>query len=142
MRKHLYVRPARAEESQQFAEWSLANTKGEFDPAPATYPSTITWCVYDEYGPMAYMPIQCPLMLESLATRPGASKTEIALAIKELTQQAVTQAHIKGAGEIYFLGSDEGTDAMAANQIFEKLPYSVFRLRIKDLEHTCESTQS
>jgi len=51
-----------------------------------------------------------------------------------LTQQFVTQAHSRGAGEIYFLGTDEGTDQLATNQIFEKLPYSVYRLKVKDLE--------
>jgi len=73
-------------------------------------------------------------MMESIATRPGASKLEIAEAMKELTQQFVTQAHSRGAGEIYFLGTDEGTDQLATNQIFEKLPYSVYRLKVKDLE--------
>lgn len=79
------------------------------------------------------MPVQVPLMMESVATRPGADKKEIAVALKELTQECVTQCHIRGAGEIYFLGTDAGTDAMAANQIFEKLNYTVYRLRIKDL---------
>lgn len=142
MRRHLFVRPAVAEDTEQFLEWSLANTKSEFDPAVAAYPSTITWCVYDEYGPLAYMPMQCPLMMESLAARPGTSDIEKARAMKELTQQFVTQAHIRGAGEIYYLSSDADTDRFAANQIFEELPYKIYRVRIKDLEQTCESTQS
>ena len=72
-------------------------------------------------------------MLESLAPRPGATKEQVAVAMKELTQNAITQASLAGAGEVYFLGSNEGTDALATNQIFEKLPYSVFRLKLKDL---------
>jgi len=32
-----------------------------------------------------------------------------------------------------FLGTEDGTDAMAQNQIFERLPYAVYRLRLKDL---------
>lgn len=80
------------------------------------------------------MPMQCPLVMDSLASRPGASKSEIASALKELTQEFVTQAHIRGSGEILFLGSEEGTDRLATNQLFEELPYKVYRLRVKDLE--------
>jgi hypothetical protein len=72
--------------------------------------------------------------MDSLATRPGATRLEIAEALKELTQQFVTQAHIRGAGEILFMSTEEGTDHMAENQIFERLPYAVYRLKIKDLE--------
>lgn len=134
MRKHLFVRPAVAEDGKQFFEWSSNTPNNGFDPQVAAYPSTITWVVYDESGPLAYMPMQCPLVMDSLATRPGASKSEIAAALKELTQQFVTQAHIRGAGEILFLGTEEGTDKMAQNQLFEELPYKVYRLRIKDLQ--------
>jgi hypothetical protein len=55
------------------------------------------------------------------------------MALKELTQNCVTQAHITGAGEILFLGSEQGTNEMAANHLFEELPYKVYRLKIKDL---------
>lgn len=134
MRNHIYVRPARREDCDLFLEWSRTNPANGFDPEVAKYPSTITWCAYDRHGPVAFMPMQVPLMMESLAVRPGASKSDVAIALKELTQQFVTQAHIRGAGEIYYLGTDDGTDALAANQIFEKLPYSVYRVRVKDLE--------
>lgn len=134
VRNHLYVRPARQEDSDLFLEWSLQTKDNAFDPEVAKYKSTITWCVYDRFGPLVFMPVQTPLMMESIASRPGASKAEIAAALKELTQQCVTQAHISGAGEIYFLGSEEGTDHMATNQIFEELPYKVYRVKLKDLE--------
>lgn len=134
MRRHLFVRPAQQSDAELFLEWSRQNPHNGFDPEVAKYPSTITWCVYDKHGPLAFMPMQCPLMMESLASRPGASKQEIAESLKELTQEFVTQAHVRGAGEIYFLGTDEGTDNMATNQIFERVPYTVYRLRIKDLQ--------
>lgn len=134
MRNHLFVRPAKPEDSEQFLEWSRNTPDNGFDSKVASYPSTITWCVYDRFGPLAYMPMQCPLVMDSLASRPGASKSEIAAALKELTQEFVTQAHIRGSGEILFLGTEEGTDQMARNQIFEELPYKVYRLKIRDLE--------
>jgi hypothetical protein len=72
-------------------------------------------------------------MLESLAPRPGATKEQIAIATKELTQNAITQASLGGSGEIYFMGSDEGTNALAMNQIFEEVPGKMYRLKIKEL---------
>jgi len=74
-------------------------------------------------------------MLESLAPRPGATKEQVALAMKELTQNAITQAHISGAGEIYYLGSDADTDALSTNQIFEEVKMKVFRVKVREL--TC-----
>lgn len=136
--RHLFVRPAKPEDVVIFEEWSRNTPDNGFDPKVATYPSTITWCVYDQHGPLAYMPMQCPLVMDSLASRPWASKSEVAAALKELTQEFVTQAHIRGAGEILFLGSEQGTNEMATNQLFEELPYKVYRLKLKDL---CESTR-
>lgn len=134
LRKPIFVRPARAEDNEIFLEWSRNTPSNGFDTEVARYKSTITWCAYDKFGPLAFMPVQVPLMMESIASRPGASKLEIAQALKELIQQCITQAHIQGAGEILFFGSENGTNALAENQIFEKLDYTVYRLKVKDLE--------
>ncbi len=132
-RRHLFCRPARPEDSELFFKWSLETPNNGFDPEVAKYPSTVTWCVYDQQGPLAFMPVQRPLVMESVASRPGAEKIDIAMALKEFTQNCVTQAHITGAGEILFLGSEEGTNEMAANHLFEEAPYKVYRLKVKDL---------
>lgn len=140
MANRIWVRPIKPEESATFLDWSLENAdKSEFDPAVPLYPSSSTWCAYDKTGPVAYQTIQQPimitepLMLESLAPRPGNTPSQNALAMKELTQTAITLAHCKGAGEIYFLSSDLETDKFAANHIFEKLPFTVYRVRLSDL---------
>jgi hypothetical protein len=72
-------------------------------------------------------------MLESLAPRPGATKQQIASAMKELTQNAITQASILDAGEVYYLGSDADTDEFSTSHIFQELPYKVFRVKLADL---------
>lgn len=136
-KRHIYVRTARENEAQLFFEWAKENEeRGKFDPDVARYPSSTTWCAYDKDGPLVFQTLQRPIMLESLAPRPGATKSQIALAMKELTQNAITQSHLAGIGEIYFLGSDKDTDSLATNQIFEELPFKVYRVRIKDLT-TC-----
>ena len=52
---------------------------------------------------------------------------------ESLTHNAICQAHIMDAGEVYYLGSDEDTDKFSTNRIFEELPYKVFRVKIADL---------
>jgi hypothetical protein len=151
LRKHIFVRPATEADALVFLDWAITNKdKNDFDPAAPLYPGSFTFCAYDEDGPLAFMPFQQPLAidgvtekrpvrenpiyLEGLATRPGISRQDMARALKELLQMAVTMCHIQGRGEIYFLGTDEETDALAANHLFEKLPYPVYRLRMSDLE--------
>lgn len=133
-RKTVFVRPAKQTEGQLYFDWANENIVNEFDPEVAKFPSSFTWCAYDKDGPLAYQTVQQPFMLESLAPRPGSTKQQIAIALKELTQNVITQASLKGIGEIYYLGTDADTDAMASNQIFTELPYKIFRIKIKDLE--------
>lgn len=131
--KRIFVRPVQQNEGQLYFDWARENPVNEFDPDVALFPSSNTWCAYDKDGPLAYQTVQQPFMLESLAPRPGATKYQIAIALKELTENVITQAHIKGVGEIYFLGTDADTDAMAGNQIFERLEFPVYRVKLKDL---------
>lgn len=135
-KRHVFVRQILPEESDMFIGWARENAKGNFDPQVALFPTSRTWCAYDKDGPLVYQTVQQPLMLESLAPRPGATREQIAVAMKELTQNAITQAHLGGSGEIYFVGSDAGTDALATNQIFEEVPGKMYRLKIKELT-TC-----
>lgn len=155
MRSHIYCRVANPEEAPVFFEWAMANQQNsDFDPMVATYENTITLCAFDEDGPLAFLPLQQPLLidaeskprpvaetpmfLEGMAFRPGISKLDVSRVMKELIQCAVTLGFLKGTGEIYFLGTDQGTDHLAANQIFERLPHTVYRLRLSDLEKkTC-----
>jgi hypothetical protein len=132
--RHIFVRPIRPEDTKKFIDWSLETPNNGFDPEVPKYPSTITLCAYDKDGPLAYMPVQQPFVMDSVASRPGASKGQIALALKEFTQAIVTMSHLKGVGEIYFLGTEDGTNKMAENQFFEELPYKVFRVKVAALE--------
>jgi hypothetical protein len=133
--RHIYVRPAAAGEAQLVYDWAAENSHGEFDPEVVRFPSSRTWCAYDKDGPLVFQTTQQPLMLESLAPRPGATKEQVAMAMKELTQNAITQASIGGVGEIYYLSSDPDTDKLAANQIFEEVKMKVYRVKLRNL--TC-----
>lgn len=137
--RHIFVRPARAAEAQRFLEWSVATPNNLFDKDVASYPSTKTLCAYNKQGPVLYVPRQQVFFLESLAINPEASEIDIAAALKEITQNVVSEAHEKGVGEIYFLCRDEATLEFAKRQCFEELPWRLCRIRLKDLE--CESAQ-
>ena len=135
MSNRVYVRPIEPGEADLFYGWSKENAdKSGFDPAVPLFRSSTTWCAYDSTGPLVYQTLQQPVMLESVAPRPGLSPVQIASCLKELTQNAITQAHSRGAGEIYYLGTDADTDTFASNKIFEPLPYRVFRVKLADLE--------
>jgi hypothetical protein len=134
--KLIFVRPIRPSESKQFLDWSLANQeKNSFDPAVATYPSTLVPCAYDEDGPAAYMPVQHPYVLDAYAPRPGLSAIQSAVVLREIFQFAVTKAHENGVGEILFLASDQDTvDFAEKHTAFKRVPYAVYRVKIADLE--------
>ena len=132
--KPIFVRPHRADDAETHWNWAVKNPVNGFDPGVVGYPTSFVLCAYDETGPLAYMPVQQPLMMESLAPRPGLSKLQTAAVLKAITQAVVTQSYVKGAGEIYFLGTDPPTDEFATGRIFEELPYKVYRVKIKTLE--------
>jgi len=134
MRGLVYVRPAKPEDAKAFYDWSMENPSNEFDPEVARTPSTFVLCAYDKDGPLAYQPVQQVFMMDSFASRPGATKFQNAKALETLFQTTVTQAHVKGVGEIYYLSTEPGTDNLTKNHAFEELPYKVYRAKIKDLE--------
>lgn len=134
MRNHIFVRPARPTDAKVFAEWSRSTESNEWDPLVAKCPTTVTLAAYDQSGPLVFMPVQQPMMLDSLAVRPGLSKREVARSIKALVETTAMLAATKGVGEIYFLGTEEGTDLFAENRMFERLPWPVYRVKLANLE--------
>lgn len=135
MHNLVFVRPVKPDDTKKFVDWSLETPDNEFDPEVVKYPSTFVLCAYDKDGALAYQPIQQAFVMDSFASRPGATKLQIATAMKELFQEAVVQSHLKGVGEIYYVGTESGTNHMTTNQeVFEELPWRVFRCKIRELE--------
>lgn len=131
--KHIFVRPARPEDREKFAEWTVDTKDNLADSDVLKYGDTSVWCAYDENGPIVFVPVQRPRMMEALAIKPGADPVDVAVALKELTQNLVTQCHIDGTGELYFLCKEESTKRFAEKQLFEKLEWSCYRLKVNDL---------
>ena len=137
--KHIFVRPAKAGEGEKVVKWSLSTPNNLFDPDVVTYPSTYTYCAFEGDNPLLYAAVQQPQMIEALAINPDADKIHVATALKELTQAVVTKAFEKGSGEIYFLCADDSTSKFARDQLFEEMPWKVYRLKLKDLEKPHEN---
>lgn len=136
----MFVRPARPEDVENFITWSMNTKDNLFDPDTTNYPSTAVLCAFNEHGPIVYCPIQHPFFMEHLAIKPGASPIDVAVALKAITDAVVTQAYLKGVGEIYFLCKDESTINFAKT-IYEELPWKIFRLKLKNLEGTNENAE-
>lgn len=137
MRSHIYVRPARSGEEGLFLEWT--KNQPEWDAFVGIHPGTMTLCAYSPSKIIAFLPVQQPFMYETFAPNPEATDLELAMALKEFTQFLVSQAHIKNVAELYFLGSNNDTNSLALNHLFEELPYKVYRCRVKSLEPPCVS---
>ena len=140
MRKHIFVRQAQPKDKQQFVKWTIGNfEKNDADPEILKSATTFVLVAYDDSGPIAFLPVQQPLFLESLATRPDASPKQVATALKELVKAAVTQAHLKGIGEIYFISNEPTIGKFAETQLFKKLPMNIYRVKLSDLEGNHEN---
>jgi hypothetical protein len=132
--KIVFVRDARPTDVTQFAEWATKTPNNEIDPAVLAYRSSNCLCAYTKDHVVLYMPVQRPLHMESLAVSPDAAEHEVAAALRALLQHLVGVAQEEGRGEIYFMGTEKTVPKLAERHGFEKLPFSVYRLKLKDLE--------
>jgi len=132
--KNMFVRPARPDDADKFLKYSLETPGNLFDPGVPQYQNTFIRCVFDSNGPVLFAPIQRPLVIDALAFRPESGSMERAVAMKEMVQDVISQAYIQGSGEVMFVCKDSSTAEFAKRQLFEELPYRLFRIRLKDLE--------
>lgn len=130
--RQIFARQAVPRDAEKFAEWAGQNPN--FDRRVLEYPTTFTLAAFDSDGTIAFLPVQQPFCMEAVAFRPGISDSQKALAMKELTHLLIATCHAKGAGEIIFLGTNEGTNAFAEHQGFHELPWRVYRVRVAELE--------
>ena len=131
--RHIFVRPSRPDEAQLYFDFAKSTPENLFDPAVASYPSSFTLCAYGK-EPILFAPVQQPFFMDALAFCPTSGLLDRAVAMKEVVQALVTQAHIKGIGEIYFYCKEPSTQAFAEKNGFEKIPFPLYRMRLADLE--------
>jgi hypothetical protein len=134
MSRHVFVRLAEERDREKFAKWSAGTKDNLADADPLSYAGTVVLCAYDADGPIVYVPVQRPAMMEALAINPERSQVDVAVALKELTQALITKCHFENTGEIYFLCKEPLTQKFAEHQLFEKMDFPCYRVKLKDLE--------
>lgn len=128
----IFIRPVRPSDATNIIEWSK-NQPG-WDAFIGCHPGTFALCAYNKNKIVAYLPVQQPFVYETFAPNPEASEAELALSMKEFTQFLISQAYLKNVAELYFLSTDVATSDLAEGHIFERLPYSIYRVKVADLE--------
>lgn len=128
--KQLKVRFGRPEDAAQIVNWLAGNSGNSFDPDILKYPTLRTLCAYNG-SPVAYLPSQQALVLESYAPKPGLSEEESALALRDLVKGMELLASSLNIREIYFLDGDNGVAGMAVRHGFEELPMKIYRLKLQ-----------
>lgn len=129
--KQLQIRFARPEDAPRILKWIESNPDNLFDRDILSYPTLQILCAYNEDGPVAYLPIQKALVLESTALSPEITLGESAQALRDFTKAAELIADSQGIKEIYFICGDERLAGMAKNHAYEILPWKVLRMKLK-----------
>ena len=105
-----------------------------FDLDVLRHSTTFTLCAYDASGPLLFVPVQQPFLMESLAIRPTLDDTRKALALARITEALITDAHRRDVGEIYLHGHDDRTIKFAARHEFREIMWPFFRINLRELE--------
>lgn len=116
--------------TEEIAEWLLANPTNAFDPGIFKYPTFRVLTSYNDNGNTLHMPSQQVLMVESLAPNPKASPLELAQALRDLVKGQELLASSFGLRELYFIGSDPRVLEIAVAHGFERIGFPVVRLKL------------
>lgn len=117
--------------TEDMLKWAVEGQKNNnyFDPNVLRYGATFTLVARSKSKDVLYIPIQTVFMLESLAINPDATKHEVAVALREVLVSLGLLAQRSGIGEIYFLGTNDDTNAFALKHGLEELPWRAFRMK-------------
>ena len=129
--KQLRLRAATPEDAKTITEWLNQNPFNQFDPAILQYPTLRVICSSKPGGePVAFLPSQKALILESLAVNPSATPLDSAQAMRDLTKAYTLYASTEGIREIYILDGGGGVDQLAQHHGFEQLNYRLYRMKL------------
>jgi hypothetical protein len=123
-------------DQDEMLDWMRTARDGDlFDMDVLNHGSTFCLnAVGSESRSIAYLPIQQPMMLESLACKPGIDDARKSLALSRMVEYAVGEAYRRDVGEIYFLTKDADTEAFALRHNFKALPDGLKAFRLNLLE--------
>lgn len=129
MRRNFHIRRLNPLDTEEVADCIRSLTgKAGFDPSILSYPNTVI-LVAEDGKDKVYQPVQTCYFLETLGYHESISEHSLALAMKQFTSILMWEMAEKGIGEMYFLGSNDDTNAFALQNQFEEVNYKVFRLK-------------
>lgn len=129
--EELKVRIAEEADVGNIVSWLNQNHGNLYDPDILAYPTLRVLCAYNsQKKPVAYLPTQRALFLESLAPCPDASRLTLGQACRDLVKNAELLASMDKIREIYMVSTDERILGIAEKHGFERLPYPLVRLKL------------
>ena len=137
----LFVRTAEKRDIPLLAHWITSNPGNMLDTHIFDYPRTLTLVAHRD-KPVAFLPVQEVIQMESLAFAPDTTDAQKAYALAQLLRVLVYKAREQNFKEIYFYTADDQLAEFALKHKFEEMPKRTFRLRIADLEQPSDSTVS
>ena len=131
MRRNMHVRKLNPHNMAEVKQCEDAlQGKPHLDPEVFTYPATSILVAEDGVS-RVFQPIQTCYMIETIGYDPSVPDLSLAFAMKQFTSIAVWEANNAGIGEIYYLGTNEGTNLLALNNGYEEVCCKVFRLKVR-----------
>lgn len=134
--EHVIVKFAKPSELEGMKQWQQSTLDGElFDADVLEHESTfVLEALGSKTGRIAFLPVQQPLMLESLGVKLDLKPGQIAQALTRLVEYAISECYRRDAAELYFLTRDKETADFAQRHHFRPLPdgLQVYRLNLRE----------
>lgn len=137
----IFVRKAESRDVPLLAHWMSNTPHNLADGRIFGYKHTQVYVAHKE-KPVAFLPVQLTMTLESLAFPPDANEVQKAAAIAQLIRTAVFVAREQQIAEIFFYTGDDSIAEFAKRHKFEEMPHRTLRLRIADLEGPHETVST
>jgi len=129
--KLIKLEPVSADDAEVIAKWLAADaSKNLYDKDVFFYPSTLLLKTSTADEPIAFLPAQLTLTIDSPAFNPNATKLQIALSLKKLMIEFVTRSYERGVREVNFFTASDDMAEFAIKHGFEEIKYRLFRLKL------------
>lgn len=130
MREQLKIGYMEKGDQETFVSWVNSTPNNLWDKEVLEYPTLRIICAYNGQ-PVAFLPVQNALMLESLAVSDKAALLDKAQAFRDLVKAAELHASSGNQREMYFICKDEDVLKIAEGHGFERIEFPVVRMRLK-----------
>jgi hypothetical protein len=128
--KNYSVRLASEKDAAQLVQWLTNTPDNLFDPDILSYPTLRVLVVEKDGEPLVYFPFHVVLQGESLATRPGASKKDLAYGFRLLDNAFVELAKPYGIRELFTQCADESFSSFATRHTWKSVVNKYLRRKV------------